>query len=90
MADLSEKCLLLFINVYQTGEGISDIHKWLFLCIFSGRLDQPDIPSEEKDGKAVEKDDSIVPESRKEVNNSMPGFELISENEKKVITLSTL
>ena len=42
-----------------------------------------DTTSDEKDGKVVEKDDSSI-ESRKEVNNSMPGFDLISENEKKV------
>jgi len=42
-----------------------------------------DTTSDEKDGKVVEKDDSSI-ESRKEVNNSMPGFDLISENEKKL------
>ena len=42
-----------------------------------------DTTSDEKDGKVVEKSETGI-ESRREWNNSMPGFDLISENEKKV------
>ena len=39
-----------------------------------------DTTSDEKDGKAVEKSESCT-ESRRELNNSMPGFDLIYSND---------
>lgn len=43
-----------------------------------------DTSSDESAENAAEKDKESSLEPRKEVNSSMPGFELISENEKKV------
>ncbi|KAK0050735.1 transcriptional adapter 2-beta-like isoform X1, partial [Biomphalaria pfeifferi] len=49
-----------------------------------GKLEKMDTSSEENAEKAPGKGDEGTVEARKEVNNSMPGFELISENEKKL------
>ncbi|KAH9515332.1 Transcriptional adapter 2-beta [Bulinus truncatus] len=49
-----------------------------------GKLEKMDTSSEENGEKAQGKGDESTVEARKEVNSSMPGFELISENEKKL------
>ncbi|CAL1529449.1 unnamed protein product [Lymnaea stagnalis] len=49
-----------------------------------GKLDKMDTSSEENVEKAQGKGDEGIIEAPKEVNSSMPGFELISENEKKL------
>ncbi|RUS80988.1 hypothetical protein EGW08_011263 [Elysia chlorotica] len=48
-----------------------------------GKLEKMDTSSGENEEKVSEKDENSV-ETRKGVNNSMPGFELVSENEKKL------
>lgn len=49
-----------------------------------GKQEKMDTSLEENVEKVLGKGEEGVTESHREINNSMPGFELISENEKKV------